>query len=81
MERAVDRQVSIAQAKDQFSAIVEAAERGAVVVVTRRGKPVARVLSEREYEKLIARRRKVAWAAPVLDTRGFRFDREAANRR
>jgi len=77
----MDKQVSIAQAKDQFSAIIEAAERGAVVVVTRRGKPVARVLSEREYDKLVARRRKIAWTPPVLDTRGFRFDREEANRR
>ncbi len=77
----MDKRFSIAQAKDHFSSIIESAERGTIVTVTRRGKPVARVISETEYEKLIARRRKVAWQEPLLDTRGFRFDREEANRR
>lgn len=77
----MDKRFSIAQAKDHFSSIIESAERGAIVTVTRRGKPVARVISEAEYEKLIARRRKVPWPVPVLDTRRFRFDREEANRR
>jgi len=77
----MEKQVSIAQAKDHFSEIVAAAERGGVVTVTRRGKPVARLLSESEYGRLLARRRKVGWAPPVLDTRDFRFDREEANRR
>lgn len=75
------RQISIARAKDHFSEIVAAAERGEVVAVTRRGKAVARMISEAEYEKLTSRRRKVEWSAPLIDTRGFRFDRDEANRR
>jgi antitoxin (DNA-binding transcriptional repressor) of toxin-antitoxin stability system len=68
MVEAMDKRISIAQAKDHFSSLIESAERGMTITVTRRGKPVAR-------------RRKVAWSPAVLDTRGFRFDREDANRR
>ena len=77
----MDRQVSIAQAKDHFSEIVQAAERGEVVVVTRRGKPVARVVSDADYGKLVARRKKIDWGEALVDTRGFRFNREEANER
>ena len=77
----MDRQVSIAQAKDHFSEIVQAAERGEVVVVTRRGKPVVRVVSDADYGKLVARRKKIDWAEPLVDTRGFHFNREEANER
>lgn len=77
----MDRQFSIAQAKDRLSELVQAAERGEVVTVTRRGKPVARVVSESEFRKLAARRRKTGWSEPAIDTSGFRFDREEANRR
>ena len=79
--RVMEKQVSIAEAKDHFSEIIQAAERGAVVVVTRRGKPVARVVSDADYGKLIARRKKIEWGEPLLDTRGFRFNREEANER
>ena len=79
--RVMEKQVSIAEAKDHFSEIIQAAERGAVVVVTRRGKPVARVVSDAAYGKLIARRKKIEWGEPLLDTRGFRFNREEANER
>lgn len=77
----MDREYSIAQAKDRLSELVQAAERGETVAVTRRGRPVVRVISESDYRKLVARRRKTEWSAPVLDTSGFRFDREEANRR
>ena len=77
----MDKQYSIAQAKDRLSELVQAAEHGAVVTVTRRGRAVARVVSEIEYRKLVARRSKTAWSEPVLDTSGFRFDRQQANRR
>lgn len=73
--------VSIAKAKAHFSEIIAAAERGEIVAVTRRGRPVVRIVSEAEYGKLVSRRRKVEWLLPVLDTRGFRLDREEANRR
>ncbi|MCC6212329.1 MAG: type II toxin-antitoxin system prevent-host-death family antitoxin [Burkholderiales bacterium] len=77
----MDKRMSIAQAKDQLTALVRAAERGEVVTVTRRGKPVARVLSESGYRRILGRRRRAAWSAPVLDTSRFRFDRDEANRR
>lgn len=77
----MDRRVSIAQAKDHFSEIVQAAERGEVVVVTRRGKPVVRLVSDADYGKLVARRGRIDWGEPLLDTRGFRFNREEANER
>mgnify|MGYP001593532807 CR=1 FL=1 len=77
----MDRQFSIAQAKDRLSELVQAVERGEVVTVTRRGKPVARVVSESEFRKLLSRRRKTGWGKPAIDTSGFRFEREEANRR
>lgn len=77
----MEKQVSIAEAKDHFSEIVQAAERGEVVVVTRRGKPVVRVVSDADYGKLVARRKKIDWSEPLVDTRGFRFNREEANER
>ena len=79
--RVMEKRVSIAEAKDHFSEIVRSAERSAVVVVTRRGKPVVRVVSEADYGKLVARRKKVDWGEALVDTRGFRFNREEANER
>lgn len=43
---------SIAQARDQFAAIVHAVERLSSVEVTRRGKPIAVIISVEEYEQL-----------------------------
>ncbi len=43
---------SLQDAKNHFSAVVEAALRGEPQRVTRRGKPVAVVLSAEEYERL-----------------------------
>lgn len=77
----MEKQISIAKAKDQFSAVVQAAERGAVVTVTRRGHAVARVLSEQAYQRLMRRRRPIDWGTTLIDTRGFKFDREEANAR
>lgn len=77
----MEKLVSIAEAKDQFSAVVQAAERGAVVTVTRRGRVVARLLSEEEYQRLSRRRRPIDWGDRLVDLRGFKFDREDANSR
>lgn len=78
----MDRQVSIAEAKDHFSEIVQAAEHGIVVTVTRRGRPVARMVSEQEYRRLTARRKgKIDWGTTLVDMSGFKFDREEANAR
>ena len=45
-------QFSIAEARNRFAEIVHMAERGKTVRLFRRGKPVAVVLSIREYQQL-----------------------------
>jgi len=79
--RVMEKQVSIAEAKDHFSEIIQSAERGAVVVVTRRGKPVARLVAESEFQRLTRRKKPIAWGDKLVDLRGFKFDREDANAR
>jgi antitoxin Phd len=46
------RQWSLQDAKNRFSAVVEAARNGVPQTVTKHGKPVAVVLSVEDYEKL-----------------------------
>ena len=77
----MEKNVSIAQAKDHFSEIVQAAERGGVVTVTRRGRAVARLVSEQEYLRLTRRGGKIDWGDKLVDMSGYRFDREDANAR
>lgn len=50
------REFSIAHARNQLPALVHEVEEGQPVRLTRRGKPVAVLLSLREYERLGARR-------------------------
>lgn len=45
-------EASIAEAKTQFTRLVTQAEHGEAVHITRRGKPVAVLLSESEYLRL-----------------------------
>ena len=45
-------ETSIADAKDQLTRLIYQAERGEPVHITRRGKPVAVLLSEDEYVRL-----------------------------
>ncbi len=47
---------SIAEAKSQFAHLVNQAEAGKSVRITRRGRPVAVLMSEAEYERLSAPR-------------------------
>jgi antitoxin Phd len=49
---AVRKQYSIAQARDHLPGIVHAVEESGPVELTRRGKPVAVILSLSEYERL-----------------------------
>ena len=77
----MEKQVSIAHAKDHFSEIVQAAERGGVVTVTRRGKAVARLMSEQEYRRLTRRKGGIDWGDKLVDLSSYRFDREDANAR
>ena len=46
--------VSIADAKNTLTRLIHQAEQGEAVRITRRGKPVAVLLSEDEYERLKA---------------------------
>ena len=48
------KRYSIAEARDQFAAIVQDVERTAPIEVTRRGKPVAVLISLKEYQQLSA---------------------------
>ncbi|MGH8729354.1 MAG: type II toxin-antitoxin system Phd/YefM family antitoxin [Burkholderiales bacterium] len=77
----MEQQYSIAQARDQLPGIVHEVEKGKTVTLTRRGKPVARLVSVREYDRLTGEKRAVAWDAASVDTRGFGFDRDEANAR
>lgn len=45
-------QTSIAEAKTQLTRLIHQVERGEAVHITRRGKPVAVLLSEDEYRRL-----------------------------
>ena len=67
---------SIYEARNNFSALVKAAEEGEVVELTRYDKPVAVIISYEEYEKRNSK--KEDWLgkwreeyADVLDDKGF----------
>lgn len=45
-------EVSIAEARDQLSTWVRSAEHGSAVVLTRRGRPVAAIVSADEFRRL-----------------------------
>jgi antitoxin Phd len=51
------KRYSIAEARNNFTSLVHAAEAGAAVELTRRGKPIAVLLALEEYERLSERRR------------------------
>ena len=48
----MQKQFSIAEAKNKLSTIIHSVEKGPYVELTRRGKPVAVLLSIQEYERL-----------------------------
>jgi len=52
MEARMSKRFSIAEARDQFTSIVRDVEKTPAVEITRRGKPVAVLLSWREYQRL-----------------------------
>ena len=72
---------SIAEAKNNLSGLVHEAEHGHPVRLTRRGKPVAVLISTEQYERLSKPRKKIEWDAAVIDTKNFKFDRDEANER
>ena len=72
---------SIAQAKNNLSGLVHEAEQGRPVQLTRRGKPVAVLISTQQFDRLSKPRKKIEWRATVIDTRNFKFNRDEANER
>jgi len=72
---------SIVQAKNNLSGLVHEAEQGHAVRLTRRGKPVAVLISTEQYERLKAKKRPIDWGEPFIDTKSFKFDRDEANAR
>lgn len=72
---------SIAEAQRNLLAMVRAAERSGSVLITRHGQVVARLVSEREFQRLVRRKRRIDWGSMLIDTRGFKFDRDEANAR
>jgi len=65
----VEKKYSIAQARQQLSAIVREAERAGAVRITRSGQVVARLVSEREFLRLARRKRRIDWGTMLIDTR------------
>lgn len=68
--------VSIAQAKNSLTELLYEAEGGRPVQVTRRGKAVAVLLSEAEYERLLgsARTDFAAWSQAWRGRQGAGFE-------
>lgn len=61
---------SIAEARNQFAALIRnAEENNQPVQVTRRGQPVAVILSAEEYERLLANQQKRSFWAACQDWR------------
>ncbi|MHB8422365.1 MAG: type II toxin-antitoxin system Phd/YefM family antitoxin [Leptospirales bacterium] len=52
---------SIAEAKSHLATVVHRAETGEIVHITRRGKPVAVLLSEEVYDRIVAGARPGIW--------------------
>ncbi len=77
----MEKKYSIAQARQQLSAVVREAERAGAVRITRGGQVVARLVSEHEFQRLARRKRRIDWGTMLIDTRGFKFDRDEANAR
>jgi len=77
----MEKKYSIAEARQHLPAIVHEAERAGAVCITRRGQVVARLVSEHEFQRLARRKPRIDWGTMLIDTRGFKFDRDEANAR
>ena len=79
--------ISISEARTKFSELVRRAEAGEEIVITRRGKPVARILppltNERDNQSVASKRGRPSllgamkgqiWIAPDFDELGPEWD-------
>lgn len=76
---------SVAEARDQLAELLRQAEAGEAITIARRGKPVARLVSEQTYQRLTGQMRgrsqRIDWGTTSIDLRDFEFDRDDANAR
>lgn len=70
----MESQYTISQAKNSLPAIVHSVEKGPSVKLTRRGRPVAVLLSIKEYEKLSAKRESFWDALTALRKQAGNFE-------
>lgn len=75
--------ISLQDAKNRFSAVVEAAMAGRPQEVSRRGKPAVVVISAEEYHRLLkeAKARRESFADHLLSFPGDDFERSNVNLR
>lgn len=59
----MSKQYSIAQAKDHLPGIVHEVERGSRIELTRRGQPVAAIVSIDDYRRLPSEQQRDLWEA------------------
>jgi prevent-host-death family protein len=77
------RSISLAAAKAELSALLDAVEAGEEVVITRRGRPVARVIRERadaQATDWVARLRRFHAGSPGLEVSAVDLVRELRDR-
>lgn len=80
-------QISLREANQHFSQYVEAVQSGDEVIITRRGKPVARMLSITKEKRTLNAAQKTVWHALLKEMRkgyhlgGEKFKREDAHER
>lgn len=70
----MDKTYSIAEARHDLASLVHEAETGKPVTLTRRGKPVAVLLSHGRYEELVEKKRGY-WSALRESDREHRRDK------
>jgi prevent-host-death family protein len=80
---AVQEQISLREANQQFARCVKAVEEGRSFVITRRGKPVAKLVPVEEGQRVLTPEQEAASARALermrrgIDLGGARFDRDA----
>ena len=61
------QQIQIAEAKAHLSALIERVEAGEEIIITRRGKPVARLIPEPREKPSVADVLRAAWVLGGLE--------------
>jgi prevent-host-death family protein len=82
----MNKEITLRQANQEFSKVVQQVEQGASFVITRRGKPVARLSPVEAKRRLTvtqqaARRRALARMRAGWDLGGAKIDRDALHER